>query len=199
MKKLLIGSLLSLSSLSAFANEGYFGGEILLGKTDQDLKSEFGNSSGDDTSFGVRGSYNLSKSSAFELSYVSHGETNDTYIDEFGDFISERISSSALNVGYKGSVPLEGGVSLHARFGLSFWDVELSATDSSFAGVTFKGDDSGSDIYYGIGAQFAISEKFTIGVEYTLSEYSIKPNKSFEGLSADVEVKTFAISAGTVF
>ncbi|CCK75901.1 OmpA-like transmembrane domain protein [Oleispira antarctica RB-8] len=199
MKKVVLGALLGLSALPAVANEGYFSGEVLLGKTDQELKSDFGDTDGDDSSFGIRGAYNLNKNVAFELGYMNHGEIDDTYIDEFGDTINDRFSSTAFNLGVKGVIPFENGFSLHGRLGLSFWDVELEETDSAFPGETFKGDDSGTDFYYGIGAQYTINEQFTIGAEYTLSEYGIKSGGDFTGLDADIDVKTLALSAGLNF
>jgi len=201
MKKVVLGALLGLSALPALASEGFFSGEILLGKTDQELKSDFGGrgTGGDDTSFGIRGAYNLNKNVAFELGYMNHGETDDTYISMFGDTINDKISSTAFNLGVKGVIPFESSFSIHARLGLSFWDVELEETNSAFPGETFEGDDSGNDLYYGIGAQYAINEKFTIGAEYTLSEYGIRPGGDFRGFNGDIDVKTLALSAGLNF
>lgn len=199
MKEVALGILLGVTAIPVMANNGSFSGEILLGKTDQELQGNFGDRAGDDTSFGIRGSYKLNKNIGFELSYIDHGEADVTFIDEFGDTINDQTSSTAFNLGVKGIIPLENGFSFHARLGMSFWDVELEETDSSFPGETFKGDDSGSDLYYGIGGQYAINSKFTLGLEYTVSEYGVKPSGDLTGLDADLEVKTLALTAGFNF
>lgn len=196
MKKTALGILLGVTAIPAMANDGFFSGEILLGKTDQEVGNNIGGE-GDDNSFGIRGAYNLNKYIGFELSYIDHGETDDKFIDGFGDTINDKISLTAFNLGAKGVLPFENGFSLHARLGLSFWDAELEETNSAVPGETFKGDDSGNDLYYGIGAQYTINSKFTIGVEYTLFEYEFKPFE--DGAEPDIEVKTFALTAGFNF
>lgn len=199
MKKVVIGALLGLSSLSSFAEDARFSAEVLVGKTDQELSSDYGDTEGDDTSIGIRGAFLLNKNFALELSYHDYGEADDSYIDGWGDNIKDSLDSSSFNLGVKGILPLNNGFSLHARLGVAFWDVELSETDSAFPGETFKGDDSGNDFYYGIGAQCAINEKFTIGVEYTVSEFDTEIGGDFRGFKADVETDTVALTAGIKF
>ena len=197
INKIIIGALLALPAISTFANEGHFSGEILLGKTDQVLTSngDFTNDftiGGDDTSWGIRGAYHIDKNPVFELSYISLGETDETFIDGFNNTRNEKISSSAINLGFKGSIPFENGFSIHGRAGLSFWDVEQSKTNSFFPGRTFTEDHSGNDFYYGIGAQYLISEKISVGFEYTLFEYGIDSE-------LEIDVEMYALTAGFNF
>ena len=195
MKRVLIGSLLCLSSTSIFANDRYFSGEILLGSTDQEVNGD----SGSDTSFGLRGTYNINPNVGVEFSYQNYGEADWTYIDGFGDTINEKTASDSLNLGIKGVLPLQNGFSLNARLGIAFWNVDVDITDSSLPGQTFSGDDSGNDIYYGIGGQYTINEKFIIGIEYTLSEFGVSLGGDLDGISADLELNTLAVTVGQKF
>lgn len=195
MNKLLIGALLSFSSISTFASDSYFTGELLLGTTTQEVDGD----DGDDLSIGLRGIYSINANVGVELSYQNYGEADWTYNDSFGDTINEEVSSNSLNVGIKGVLPLKNGFSLNARLGIALWNIDFDATDSSLPGETFSGDDSGNDIYYGVGGQYTINEKAIIGIEYTLSEFGAKPDGDLKGISADLELSTLALTAGVKF
>lgn len=200
MKKITITAFLSLISTAVFANDSRFSAEILIGKTDLEFVSNEYFDVGDDTALGIRGVYNLNQNVAFELSYINHGKTNDNSSDAFGDTFTDKISSSAFNFAVKGSIPFELGFSISARLGLAFWDIELSETDSYYPGEVFKGRDSGNDLYYGIGTQYLINEKFTIGAEYTVAEYGFKPGGDFSAANdTELDIKTFALTAGLKF
>jgi opacity protein-like surface antigen len=194
MKKVVLSVLLMSSVLPAVA-ENNFSVELLLGMADQELSADGLSTSGNDTSFGIRGAFSLSENFAIEGAYQSYGETDDTYIDDFGDTINDKLSSTALSVGVKGIIPFNNGVSLNARAGISFWDVELEETDSYFPGQTFKADDNGNDLYYGLGAQYDINSQVTVGLEYTITKMGI----STEGVSADFDVKNISLSLGYKF
>ena len=198
MKKLILASLVGLTSLPVAADSN-FSAEFLLGKTDQEARTDYGDVEGDDTSIGIRGGYSINENVTLELSYNNYGEIDKSYIDEYGDYINDKVSTTSMNFGVKGSIPLNNGLSIYARIGLSLWDVEFEETDSFYPGETFKGDDSGNDIYYGLGLQYQINDKAFIGAEYTLSEYGVKLGGDFQGLDADVDIKTFALSIGLNF
>ena len=90
---------------------------------------------------------------------------------------------------------MENGLSLNARVGVSFWDSEFEGTDSSAPGIIFKADDDGTDLYYGIGAQYDINPNLYVGAEYTLTKMDI----STVGISADFEVDNLSLSLGFKF
>lgn len=190
MKKIILGALLTSLSVSAFAESG-FSSEVLLGTADQKSSiKNFGSTSGDDTSLGLRGIYTLNQNIGFELSYQDYGQTNDRYIDEWGDTITDKVSTTAFNLGVKGIIPLDNNFSMHGRLGLSTWDVELEETDSFYPGQVFKVDDSGTDFYYGVGLQYGFSPHFQLGAEYTITNM----DASLANVSVDHEVKNLAFS-----
>lgn len=193
-RNIIVGLLLGSSAFSASA-ENSTSAEILLGMADQEVSANGASASGDDVSFGIRGAISLHKNISAELSYHNYGEADDTYIDGFGDTINDKLTTTAFNLGVKGILPLDNGLSLNARIGVSFWDSELEETDSSFPGQIFKADDDGTDLYYGIGAQYDINSNIYVGAEYTLTKMDI----STEGVSADFEVDNISLSLGFKF
>lgn len=193
-RNIILGVLLGSTSLSASA-ENSFSAEILLGMADQEVSAYGSSASGDDTSIGIRGVVSLNKNFSAEIGYHNYGEADDTYIDEFGDTINDKLSTTAFNFGVKGILPLDNGISLNGRIGISFWDSELEETDSSFPGEIFKADDDGNDLYYGIGIQYDINSNIFVGAEYTLTKMDI----STDGVSADLDVDNISLSLGYKF
>lgn len=193
MKKIPIGLLVTTAALSVQANaEG--AAELMIGFADQSTEiANYGSTSGDDISFGLRGVYSFNENIAIEVAFQDYGETDDTYIDSYGDTINDRISASALTAGVKGSVPIQGGLSLSARIGLSSWDVDIRETDSASPGEVYGGSDDGSDLYYGVGLQFDLNDAVYVGAEYTITEMGLSIG------SADHEVKNLGLFVGYSF
>jgi OmpA-OmpF porin, OOP family len=198
MKKRALVLMIAFCSAPALADSP-FSAELLLGTADQKSTIKFmgtsESTSGDDISLGVRGVYTMNPNLAFEIAYQNYGQTDDTYIDEFGDTINDKVSSKALNLGVKGMLPLNNGVILYGRAGVAVWDLKFRETDSAFPGEVFTADDSGNDIYYGVGVQYDLNPQLSIGVEYTITEMSA----SLEGISVDHEVKNLSLSLGFKF
>jgi OOP family OmpA-OmpF porin len=194
MNKLVL-SILLISPVLPVMAENNLSAELLFGTVNQEFTNNGYSKSGDDLSFGIRGTYSLIESFSIEGAYQIHGEIDDTYIDGFGDTINEKLSSTALSLGLKGILSLDYGISLNARVGVSFWDVEAKETDSSLPGEIFKSDDNGNDLYYGFGAQYDINSQVTFGLEYTITNMGI----STETVSADYDVKNISLSLGYKF
>ncbi len=194
MKKVALSVLLVCSAFPAMA-EGDFSAELLLGVANQELSVDGDSTSGDDVSFGVRGVYSLSENFSVEGAYQSYGEADETYIDEADDTINVKISSTALSLGLKGVLPVSDIVSLSARVGISFWDAELKAVDSSSPGEVDKLDGSGNDLYFGVGAQYQVSAQLFTGLEYTVTKVGLSEG----GASEDIDVTNIALSLGYKF
>ena len=195
MKKLTLGVLLASFTLPAVA-ENDFSVELLVGSANQESSIDnYGSTEGDDLSLGIRGAYKLHKNIALEVAYQDYGETDSTFVDGWGDFINDKVSSKAFNLGVKGILPFDNGLSLNARIGLSIWDAEIKETDSAFPGETFKADDNGNDPYFGLGLQYDIDDQFVVGVEFAYTEMDV----SLYGISVEHEVKNFALSVGYKF
>jgi opacity protein-like surface antigen len=74
--------------------------------------------------------------------------------------VDAKLAADTLAVGVVGKIPLNDGFELFGKVGFHAWDVELSAP--GFNSLT----DDGSDIYYGIGANYNLSQKLSLGVSY---------------------------------
>jgi OOP family OmpA-OmpF porin len=197
MKKLAFGIALTTLTAQALAEQPLTV-ELLVGQAKQ--TTEFSNPSSqpldaDDISYGVRGSYRINKNLAAELSYQNFGDAEDKYLDSFGDTITDVSSVTALSLGFKGIAPLNDLFSLVGRVGLSKWDFDVTETDSGSPGFKYKGNDSGSDIYFGLGAEYRITEKSILGLEYSLTNIDL----DVDGVKAEHEITNLSLSLGYNF
>ncbi|MEW6993207.1 porin family protein [Colwelliaceae bacterium MEBiC 14330] len=139
-----------------------------LGNTETTTQSYSDTQSYDSTSLGLRLGYQFNEYIAIEAGYHNYGKAKDNYIDEFDDTINEKISSSAVSFGIKGSLSISDHFSIFARTGMAKWDFKASVTDSSMPGEVEKLKESDKDIYYGIGAEYRFNETISLGVEYSV-------------------------------
>lgn len=195
MKNIVFGVVLASVASQAMADTSGAFAEVLLGKAKQTASVDGEAVSADDVSFGVRGGFNFNSNFAVEVGYHNYGEAEEKYFDEYGDYIVDKFSASALAAGVKASIPFESGFSLFARVGIALWDLKIKETDSYFPGEVFSLSDDGSDFYYGIGAQLKLGERWHIGADYTITDMDV----SFDGFSFDHEIKNFALFAGYNF
>lgn len=198
MRKIIAGTLFLGLTSGALANNN-FSGEFLIGQADQQGSTRLGKKEGSDTSLGFRGAYAFNKNIALELAYQDYGDASDKYVDDFGDNINDTMNTTAINLGVKGTLPFDNGFSLQGRAGLSMWDYELTETDSFLPGTTYRGGDSGTDLYFGLGAQYNITQRIFIGAEYTMLEFDTKLNKDFKGAKVKTEVDNLSLSIGIHF
>lgn len=195
MKKLFLGLVIATLSMPVLA-ETNTSLEVLLGSAKQTTDFNDGTTSSDsDTSLGLRAAIAFHPNIAVEIGYHNFGETDDTYIDSWGDTLNDKVSTNAASLGLKGILPLNNQISVNARVGMSRWSLEAKETDTAFPGVVFEYEDKGTDFYYGIGAQFKLNENFSLGAEYTITPISV----SDTALDIDHEIENFAISVGYSF
>jgi len=95
----------------------------------------------DDSSaaFGVFGGYQLNEVLAVEVAYNDFGKAEDSGIDE---------EASAASLAMVATLPFKTESTFFAKVGLSAWDIDISPGSAS---------DSGTDVYFGIGADHDIS------------------------------------------
>ncbi|HEY7772086.1 MAG TPA: outer membrane beta-barrel protein, partial [Marinagarivorans sp.] len=108
--------------------------------------------------------------------------------DDFGsvDFVpGVEASLTALGLGIKGIIPLNDQFNLYAKFGFASWDLEGKIDGE-------KGSESGSDIYYGFGAQFFANDNVALSVEYSMLTAGAEGN-------IDYDVTNIGVSLGYYF
>ena len=189
MKKITIALLLTILASPVLA-ENNFSAEFLLGIADQksEIVDEF-NASTDDTSIGIRGTYIVNKYFGVELAYQDNGESSTTV---FNDTI--KIGSTEKKLGIKGMYPLGNGISFIGRLGASFWDYDLKFPEQN---EHYKSD--GTDLYYGVGVEYALNEQFYAGVEYTITDMDGKLDGDASDIKLENEAKNIAIYVGMTF
>jgi OOP family OmpA-OmpF porin len=122
----------------------------------------------------IIGGYNINPNFSVEVSYVDFGEASDNEPPEW------LISSNTIALGAVGKVPLTPEFELFARLGYHSWDGELSES-----GYGKLDEDDGSGMLYGFGANYKLSEKFSIGVRYT--NYNFDKDTDVTLLSANLQ------------
>lgn len=174
MNKLFLSSLITASLLSApsFADEPRFGLFGALGQADHDLPGL----SESATSFALGGEYKFSENFALEGRYDDYGTAEYRAFGESAD-----ISASSFGVGVKGLIPLNEQFSVFAKIGFASWDLEADGDD-----------ESGSDLYYGFGAQYMATEQLGLGIDYTMMDAEI-----VDGI--DYELSNLSVSATFYF
>lgn len=168
-----------------------------IGSADQESSaSGFPTVSGKDTSYGFRLGIDINRYIGFEFGYHNYGEATDSYIDFWGDTITDTMETTSINFGLKGMAPVSDDFSFVGRLGIGLWDYEISETDSFYPGQVFKSDDDGNDFYYGIGAEYLINDNLFVGVEYLKLDIDV----DLEGvLDVDHSVENLAVYLGYHF
>ena len=133
---------LALTGLPAFAADNgiYIGGSVGLSGVEEDDIDY----STDATGFKLIGGWRFLDWLAVEGNYIDFGSGDDTVLGEIIETDASGISLSAV-----GFLPL-GPVDLFARVGAVDWDADVSSDGLGSYG------DSGTDLTYGLGAQFRI-------------------------------------------
>lgn len=196
MKKIILGLFACSIALPVIADR-HFSASLSLGSSDQTLDMGApGNSNVEDLdmsdkafSFGIRGAYIFNDYFAVEAEYMNYGYVEKTY-DAFslGIFgitehveLKHKLTSSAFNVGVRGSYPIFKKLSVNGRMGGAFWSMKQENGVSGgvdFGGITIGGGfgatstdtDDGLSLYYGVGLQFDITEGLFMGIEYSTTE-----------------------------
>jgi len=164
----------SLTAGTAQAADSGFFAEVGAGymKADPDLPSEV-KVDDDSMSFSVGVGYNINQMFAIEGGYVDLGEVKASY-----GVLSAKVSADGFYFGPRLTFALSDKVDAYGRIGMIAWDAE---TSSNF-GVSYK--DDGTDVYFGIGAAYKLSDKVALAADWTRYKY--------EGDGADVDVDVIA-------
>ena len=170
---LYLGLTLVIASTDTIAQEThkfYLGGGIGLTSMDTGVSGTTGTAvlDEDDTGFKALLGYQLHKNLAIEGFYANLGEASltgnngDTFVlggttYQFNANGSFTIEGSTMGAGVVGIVPVNEMLSPIVKFGLHSWEADATVVSSTLGTATAS--DSGTDLFYGIGAQFNINEK----------------------------------------
>ncbi|NQZ50410.1 MAG: porin family protein [Moritella sp.] len=128
-----------------------FSGEILVGSAKSELSATDLSLSDQTLSYGFRGAYQFHENVAAEVGYQDFGKAK---------FNNIPLDTSALTFGVKGMYLFQNGVSFVGRLGMSHATSETNITG-------MKMTDDFNELYYGLGIQYDINERFFVGLEYS--------------------------------
>lgn len=128
----------------------------------------------DDMSFSIGAGYSFNKMFAIEAGYVDLGEVK-VSIPEI-DYTAT-ASADGFYVGPRLTLEITPQFEAYGRVGMLAWDAE--AKDSN----GFSVSDDGTDVYFGIGAAYKISDQVSLGADWT--------RYAFESDGDDADVDTF--------
>jgi OmpA-OmpF porin, OOP family len=154
-KTKLIGAMLLMMGVtgSALAQNGFYAGAS-IGQATIDACSGVTNCDDEDTGWKIFGGWEMNQNIAFEAGWVDMGEIS-------GSIGGSAVSAEAdgWTLAAKGILPLNEQFGLFARIGFIDWEIEGGG---ALSGV----DDDGTDLMYGIGAQYMFTDQFGIFGEW---------------------------------
>lgn len=103
----------------------------------------------------------------FEGSYIDFGE--------YGGNLA-KADADGFTLAVKGTLPLTDFFSLHAKGGQLWWDADYEV-------VGYDGNADGEELFWGVGAAFAVTENVDITLDYT--RYNIEFTEDEVGLLAN--------------
>ena len=202
MKKvILVGSIL-LTVFPVYAKSQLYS-DVLVGNTKSDFMAKYVERGGDSEfrfsneasfgsspGFGFGLGYQLNQYFALEARYIENGTSSIIHPDEFDEGTEEKLETSSINLGARFSLPLIEGLNVSSRVGLASWDIDVTITDLSLLNEPFKVDRSGEDIYWSLGANYAITNDLSLGLEYSELTMDYQNSSTFSGFTttADVEL-----------
>ena len=117
-----------------------------------------------DTSLKVYGGYQFNANGAVEFGYVDLGEATINGTDSFLGTTAASFETDGFNVALTGFLPVSNNIAVTGKFGLFFWNLDVGL-NTSFLGSSSLSED-GSDLMYGIGVQFGVTEQIAVRAEW---------------------------------
>ncbi|MGB0943410.1 MAG: porin family protein [Marinomonas sp.] len=181
--------LVNVYALPSYATEK-FNFDLIVGSANQKTNVAGEDAKkGDSDSVGGRLSYLLNDNFAIDLSYFDYG--NSIYKTSR---VSTRTKSSAKSIGFSTHFDLNEKLLLKARSGISFWEFDAVEAFTTSTNIWTFSDD-GMDPYYGLGLEYTLDDKVTLGLDLSYIKMGIEPSN----LTADHEVINTSLSLGYRF
>lgn len=118
--------------------------------------------------------FEVNENLAIEGSYLNPEDAGDNLPPEW------TISLSGFTLGAVGKHQATPELELQVKAGLFFWDFEVN--QDGFGSI-YKND--GTDLFYGLGAMFKVSEQVSLGINYNFYEAD---DEDFNILQAQVQI-----------
>jgi OOP family OmpA-OmpF porin len=155
-------TILALAPLTAIADSGfYLGGSIGSSSLTDDFDGFDVDT--DSISFRLTAGWQFNDFFSLEGGYHNFGEFEQTF-DVAGNPVDVRLKADGFTLGATGSYPLGEKFALFGRAGAFFWDGDADINNVSQA----RPEDT--NLYYGGGAKYAISDRFSLLGDWTRYE-----------------------------
>lgn len=170
MKKVLLVATIAaaLVTVPAYANQGYLG--VTLGSTEVD-EPEFEDDRGYKLTLGAK----INEGLAFEGSIVNLGTFNikDEYLLPGA---SASVEVDGLEIALVGNLATADALSVTGTIGYLMWDTKSKV---SYLGGSASESDNGSDIFFGLGLDYSVSENVSLKGGLTWYELDNTDGKMF--------------------
>jgi hypothetical protein len=136
----------------------------------------------DDNAVSVYAGAQFNQYISVEGGYVDFGEYgNDTFNTEVDGF----------TLGLKAGLPINEYVTVFAKGGQLWWDADINASSATE-------NTDGDDLFYGVGASFAVSEGWDVLLEYTRFDLEFERDEigilsSIDSFDSDVDYASVAV------
>ncbi len=155
-------TLLALSPLTAFADDGFYvGGSVGSSSLSNDFDGF--EVDADSTAFRLIAGWQFNDFFSLEGGYHNFGELEQSF-DDNGELVDISLKADGFTLGGTGSIPLGEKFALFGRAGAFFWDGDAVINDITQA----RPEDT--NLYYGGGAKFAITERLSLVGDWTRYE-----------------------------
>lgn len=177
-----------LVSQSVFSADTGFYADIGVGQSKADLNASSGFTVDDtDTSYSIGVGYNVNKYISVEGGYLklgkaklsTSGTVSGTYYGAPFSATGTLNASAEVDGFYLGPVvrlPVSDKFEVFGRAGAYFWNLDTVASASGSltyagtvyaGGVTAKATKDGTDAYYGVGANYKLNDRVSVGLDWT--------------------------------
>jgi len=166
MKKLLwlpIVAVLLISS-QTYADGFYLGGSA--GQASFDVNDTAGRFSLDDTGWKVFAGWRFNRFVGVDLSYADYGTADDTQ-----GSVAVQAATDSINLFAVGILPAGPRFDLFGKLGVASWNGDVTTTDSMTM-MTSTTSDDGTEVAWGFGIGWRLTQKFIIQAEWeTLGDF----------------------------
>lgn len=164
----LLSALLVLVSAPAIASTKtamrvHFGANVSSESTNYKSPEDFSGSIDDSVGFSVTAAFPFQPWGAAEVGYVSLGDADFDGLFQ-GTPDTGTIEATGFRFGLIGALPISKRFALLGRVGGFAWEVEESEVFGGVPEPPFS--DSGTDAYFGAGAQFGVSKRIDLRAEW---------------------------------
>lgn len=150
----------TLAATAAHSADSGFFAEVGAGMTKVDTNIDLSGMSVDDEDmfFSIGGGYSFNKMFALEAGYADLGEA-EVSVPQIA--YSATASADGFYFGPRLTLELAPKFEAYGRIGMFVWDGEFKDSDG------YSESDDGTDIYFGIGAAYKISDQVSLGADWT--------------------------------